>query len=178
MIKQVLFFATKGDLLPVLDAVEGAGALKYVRMGNFTRPELDTFSRGADIPKLGEADADSASSCEAFLVCTANKQIEVRSLTGTHDIRRYCVDQLLNPDTVTFSAGGQWNDDILLYGRVATVSGSPASQALMKRFRSAIRKHFVKVRAFYVGPNARSLLEAGKRLTIAAQSPREFDLAP
>jgi hypothetical protein len=46
----------------------------------------------------------------------------------------------------------------------------------MKRFNAEIRKEFSKVKAFWVGPNALTLLNAGKRLTDASQSPREFDL--
>jgi hypothetical protein len=48
----------------------------------------------------------------------------------------------------------------------------------MKRFNSAVKKTFTKVKAFYVGPKALELLERGMRLTISAQSPREFDLTP
>ena len=86
------------------------------------------------------------------------------------------MDQLANPDTVTLTPGGVWTQDIVLYGRVATASDSKASQELMRRFACAIKKQFTKIRAFYVGPKARELLDKGKRLTIAAQSPRDFDL--
>jgi len=97
-----------------------------------------------------------------------------RRLVG---VRRFAIDQLKNPDTITFSPGGLWNNDILLHGRVATASQSKSSQALMKRFKAALQKTFVKVKAFYVGPQALMLLKNGQRLTISAQSPREFDLA-
>ena len=176
MIKQVYFYATKDDLLPVLRAVEEAGALKYVLAGNFTTPEVKSYSRAEEIPHLGKASSSTAGTCETFLVCTAVTPITVESFKGTGGEDRFCVDQLLNPDTVGMTPAGQWNEEILLHGRVATVSESPASQALMKRFQAAIRKHFVKIKAFYVGPSARKLLESGTRLTIAAQSPREFDL--
>ena len=176
MIKQVYFYATKNDLLPVLRAVEEAGALKYVVAGNFTTPELRSYSRGEEIPQLGKASSGTAGTCETFLVCAAVPPVKVESFKGGNGEDRFCVDQLLNPDTVGLTPAGQWNEEILLHGRVATVSDSPASQALMKRFQSAIRKHFVKIKAFYVGSNARKLLESGKRLTISAQSPRDFDL--
>jgi hypothetical protein len=79
---------------------------------------------------------------------------------------------------VEFKPGGIWNEDVLLHGRIATASESQISQALMKRFQSAAKKTFSKVKAFYVGPKALVLLDSGKRLTISAQSPREFDLTP
>jgi hypothetical protein len=48
----------------------------------------------------------------------------------------------------------------------------------MKRIQAAVKKTFSKVKAFYVGPKALALLENGKRLAGAVQSPREFDLSP
>jgi len=46
----------------------------------------------------------------------------------------------------------------------------------MARFRYRVQKMFVRLGAYHVGPKALDLLKAGKRLTIAEQSPREFDL--
>jgi hypothetical protein len=112
------------------------------------------------------------------LVCDRATNVNVRAFKGNGGIDRFCVDQLLNPNTVTFTPAGVWNEDILLDGRVATVSQTPASQELMKRFQKAITKYFTKIRAFYVGPEAHAMLKAGKRLAIGADSPREFDLAP
>jgi len=91
---------------------------------------------------------------------------------------RFIIDQLLNPDTITFTVGGLWNNEILLHGSVGTASQSKSSQMLMRVFHDALNKQFVKVRAFYVGPQALELLKNGKRLTISAQSPQQFDLKP
>lgn len=179
--KHVLFFALKEDLLALLELVESKGSLKYVRMGNFLAEEvkngLGVFSTGAGIPDLGKATAESATACETFLVCEQETPINLRTLhesTGG----RVCVDQLANPDSVAFTPGGIWNEDVVLHGRIAAVSESQTSQALMKRFQAAVKQAFSKVKAFYVGPKALTFLESGKRLTISAKSPREFDLAP
>jgi hypothetical protein len=67
-------------------------------------------------------------------------------------VSRYAVDQLINPDTITFAAGGIWNNDILLNGGIGTASQSDGSSALFKRFRSALRKNFTKVKAFMLVP--------------------------
>jgi hypothetical protein len=176
MKKRIHFFALKEDLLPVLDAVERGGPLKYVRMGNSLSRDFETFLHGAEIPDLGKASSPTASVCERFLVTEATVPVTVERFQGNNGIQRYCLDQLLNPDTVTFTPAGIWNEDVVLYGRVATVSDSAIAQALMKRFSSAFRSQFRKVKAFWVGRSARALLDAGKRLTIAEQSPREFDL--
>ena len=70
------------------------------------------------------------------------------------------------------------DEEIVLYGRFATVSAcfSEPAKRLMARFRYRVQKMFVRLGAYHVGPKALDLLKAGKRLTIAEQSPREFDL--
>lgn len=177
--KHILFFATKDDLLSMITLVERNGSLRYVQMGNFLSSEVEArfniLETGAELPCLGKASADSSAACEAFLVCDPNTTINLRTVEGS-DVERVCVDQFFNPDSVEFKPGGIWGDDILLYGRVGTASESQASQALMKRFQAAIRKSFLKIKSYYVGPQAMTLLESGKRLTIAAQSPKQFDL--
>jgi hypothetical protein len=43
-------------------------------------------------------------------------------------------------------------------------------------YRNAVRRRFVRVGAYWIGPEAAGLLDAGNRLTAAVQSPREYDL--
>jgi hypothetical protein len=174
--RQLQFYAVEGDLLPVLQTVESLGPLKYIRAGNFTTRDLQTFWQGSALPHLGRATSDSATSCDRFLVCKSEHPIIVRRLPGTGGVERFCVDQLVNPETVTLTPGGVWDEDIVLYGCVGTASRSEDSQELMRRFARAIKKQFTKIKAVYVGPKACELLDAGKRLTLAAQSPRDFDL--
>ncbi len=175
----ILFFAVKEDLLHVLELVESKGPLKYATTGNFLRREIEegirVFDTGAEIPNLGKASADSSGACEAFLVCEPATPINLRSAGRNGE--RVCVDQLANPDSVTFTPGGIWKEDVVLYGSIGTASKSQISQALMKRFRAAV-KTFTKVNDYYVGPKALALLEGGKRFTAAVQSPRESDLIP
>jgi hypothetical protein len=157
-------------------AVERDEPLKYARIGQFTKPDSETFAYGAEIPNLGKATADSAINCESFLVTRCPMSLKVRSIKASAGVERFCVDQLLNPDSVTFTPAGLWDEQVVLHGRVATVSASGLSQELMKQFSSAFAKYFSKIKAFFVGTKALALLDAGKRLTISVQSPREFDL--
>jgi hypothetical protein len=178
--KLILFFALKEDLLPVLELVESKGPLKYTPTGNFRRSEIEegirVFDTGVAIPNLGTATADSAVACDGFLVCDRETAINLRTVGKQGE--RVCVDQLVNPDTVTFTPGGIWDDDVVLSGSIGTASESEVSQALMKRFHAAMNKTFKKVKGYHVGPKALTLLEGGKRFTAAAQSPRKSDLAP
>src|SRR5262249_22495893 len=155
-------------------------ALKYVFTGNFLKDELKdgvrVFDVGADLPNLGKATADQWTGCDSYLVCEPETSINLRTFQGYDGRERVCVDQLVNPDSVTLTHGGIWNEDVLLNGCIGTASDSEISQRLMKRFHAAVKRGFSKVRAFYVGPGALALLEKGKRLTGAVQSPRKFDL--
>jgi hypothetical protein len=164
----------------VLELVESKGPLKYTPMWNFLRSEIEegihVFDTGAEIPNLGKASADSSVGCEAFLVCERETPIHLR--TAGRNVERLCVDQLANPDSVVFNPGGIWNEDVVLEGLIGTAYESKISQALMKRFHNAINKIFTKVKGYYVGPKALTLLEEGKRLTSAVQSPPQGDLAP
>jgi hypothetical protein len=174
---QFHFFAVRDDLLLLLVAVERRGPLSYTRMGNFDRAECDRFDRGFDIPGLGRAATDSASACDSFLVTVPDVPVRLRSLETATGERRYCVDQLINPDTLEFSPGGLLGEEAVLSGRVATVSDTAMAKDLMGRFRSGVKKSFRRVKAYWVGPGAFDLLRAGYRLTASVGSPREFDLA-
>lgn len=173
---QTLFSPVKDDLLPVFETIEDGGALRYVKADRSLSPDYDSFNRGAEIPNLGKATSESAISSETFLVADPQTEINVRVVEQVDGIRSFHIDQLANPDTVTFSSGGIWKPSILLYGRVATASDTPQSKRFMRRFQAAIKRHFTKIGACYVGPKAFEEFRAGKRLALAEQSPRESDL--
>ncbi len=174
---QVHFFAVRDDLIILLAAVERRGPLTYTRTGNFDRAVCERFDRGTDIPGLGQATADSATTCDAFLVTIPDVPVRIRPLETYSGERRCCVDQFVNPDTVVFSPGGLWGEGAVLSGRAGTVSDTATAKDLMGRFRSGLKKSFRRVRAYWVGPGAYDLLRGGHRLTASVRSPREFDLA-
>jgi hypothetical protein len=178
MTRQILFFAAGDDLVPVLAMVERLGALQYVPMGQSSTVERKIFLSGSLIPELGTATADSAIKSQSYLVAASATAIRPRKIVVPASGDAFCVDQVLNFETVTLTPGGVWREEqeMVLNGRVATVSDSAASQVLMKRFAAAMKKWFTRIRAFWVGPRALTLLDAGGRLTIGAQSSRDFDL--
>lgn len=122
------------------------------------------------------ATADSAVSCDAFLVFNRDLQIRSRTASVPGQATNYLVDQLENPETAVLSLGGDWKGQAVMSGTFGTASDSKYSLALVKSFEKIIRKHFKKVKAYWVGPKAFEQLNKGVRLTIALQSPRDFDL--
>jgi hypothetical protein len=176
--KYIHLFAAIDDLVPVLREVEAKHPVKYVRMRSNPTGGVEEFASAVDLPDLGRASAPSAVGCDSYLVTGRDLAVHPRRIVSNDGTVWFAIDQVLNPDTVEISPGGIWEDDVVLSGRVATLPGSEYADTLVRAYRNAVRKHFVRIRAFWVGPRARSLLDAGKRLTMAVQSPREYDLAP
>jgi hypothetical protein len=176
----ISLYALREDLVDLLRLVESEGPLKYALTGNFLKTEVESgirvFETGVSIPNLGAVGTVSSAAYEEFLVCKPETPIHLR-VAGRKG-ERVCVDQLANPDSVTFTPSGIWNDGVVLEGRIATASDSEIARALMKRFHAAISKTYSKVNNCYVGPNALVLLHEGKRFTSDAQSPPTYDLIP
>ena len=172
------FYATASDLRPVFARVEATLDIQYIRAGLFDGPDREAFFYGADLPTLDQPlVATSACAGPSYLVTERDCPISQRIIHQDDGSVRYAIDQVDNPDSVTFLHGGFYSEEILLYGRVATVSNSPTATKLQRNFSSAVAKHFVKVRSFWVGHQAFIALNSGIRLTIGAESAREFDLA-
>jgi hypothetical protein len=174
--KQLMFFALRDDLIPVITAVEAKTPLKYVVGGAYEDASIGAWRSGLELPQLGTADADSSTACRTFLVLAAGTNVVERKIVRNDGKHVTLIDQLLNPDSVSFTPGGL-RDSAVISGRIATATDTGIPQALMKSFSSAMRKHFVRINAFYVGPEAERLFESGTRLTYALQSPPEYDLS-
>jgi len=174
--KRISFFATKNDLLLVLCELEAKRKVKYTRAGRIEGPEYQVWESGASLPRLGRAAGDQAVACDSFLILDGASAITVVSQEMRNGDDRYDVDQARNPDSVTLNVGGEWVDGSLISGGATTNSETPISQSLMRAIHSGIKKHFTRVQAFWVGPEALASLRAGKRLTYAVQSPPEYDL--
>lgn len=175
---QRYFYATRNDLLPVLETFDRKHSVAYTLTGLLESPALTTVFSGSAIATLGNpARVSSAISGYQYLVTPDEQDVVVREIPQRAGGIRYAVDQLVNPISVTFQHGGFYAEDILLPGRVATCSDHSTSAKLYRAFASAVAKHFTRIRGFYVGPEAEGLLHRGCRLTIGADSPREYDLS-
>jgi len=115
MSAQIHFFATE---MPLLEAVEDAKDIRYVQGGRSDTDAAKSYSTVTALPNLGKASAESAVNCRTFLICHRTEVVRAREVAGP----AYVFDQLLNPNTVTFTPGGLWGDDILLHGRFALAS--------------------------------------------------------
>lgn len=168
-------FATREDLLELLECVESEAPLKYSRMGYFTEAEfragLDSYEEGAMIPGLGVATDDSGVGCPRFLVSNRGTPVGVRSINTYNDVH-HCVDERGNPGFLVLAPGGIWEGSVLLSGSLASGSYSRDASRLLRKFRKCAKALYEKIGAYDVGPRA-----AGRmRLTASARAPREYDL--
>lgn len=172
------FFATANDLLPVFAAVESRRRLAYTLTGHALSPEIASFLSGESIPSLrSSATSGMASTAVSYLVTEVSTPIVARPIQVQGEEKpRWAIDQLANPDSTVLWHGGLWRSDILLSGRLASASQTAPSLSLQRAFESQIKRHFSRIKAFYVGEEAAHLLDSGARLTMSAQSPLEYDL--
>jgi hypothetical protein len=170
------FFASPDDLLSVFERVEARHSVSFVLAGMFDTPQFALFHAGATLPTLRSPVGRQSIESPTYLVVFDSTPLNVRSVPQRAGGTRYAIDQLENPDSTTFTHGGFHSPDVLISGRVATVSATPAGKKLQSAFSNAIAKQFTRVNAFYVGPEACDLLRQGCRLTFSADAPPESDL--
>lgn len=143
--KQRHFFATKENLLPVLAAFDSKHQVKYTRTGLQFSPELVVYTSGNSVPTLGmSAPHSGAASGFNYLITPVDETIQIRTCRQNSGGIRYAVDQLINPRTICLLHGGFFSPDILLYGKVGTVSDNPIAIKLYRDFCSLITKRFTK----------------------------------
>ena len=173
----VFFYATANDLLPVLLTVEAKHAIVYTLFDHIHEPRAKQFRTARDLPTLFRPQPfELAVGGPAYLVTEVGAEVTLRPLPPYNGRNRWSVDLLANPESTVLRHGGMFKDNVLLRGEVRTANKTTAAQRLQRAFAAAIRKHFVKVQAFYVGPEAEALLDSGCRLTAAEQCPPEYDL--
>jgi hypothetical protein len=171
------FHATAEDLLPVLVSVETKHAIVYTPFGHFHEPRVNNYRTARDLPTLFQPQPyESAVSGPTYLITEAGTEVVLEQLSRYDGRDRWSVDQLANPNSTVLRHGGLFKENILLQGEIRTAYKTTVAQRLQRAFDTAIRKHFVKIQAFYVGPAAAMLLDSGCRLTAAEQCPPEFDL--
>jgi hypothetical protein len=176
MQRRIEFFALKSDLLLVLETVEAKRPVKYTLATTSGELRRQEWSRAAEIDGIGFAQGAQTMACTQFLLTNAQTTVQSWRRKEFDGTVHFDVDQRLNPDSIFLTPAGDWNGRMIIAGRIATTSDSPASQALMRLATSRIKKYFTRVRACWVGPEALKQFRAGKRLAVAEQSPALYDL--
>jgi len=177
-VKQILFFATPADIVPVLRQLESKAPLKFVEIGTLSTPNRAIYLDSSQIPDPGIATHETGSQSRAYMVSNRNTKNRIRSSTTNEGETRWNLFGVDNEDSVSLNMAGVWKTGTLLPGNVSTLHETPEAQQLMRWFRSALKQEgFTKVERWWLGKEALKMLRGGRRLTTTAeQSPPQFDL--
>lgn len=173
--KPIPFFATRNDLLAWLSSVSEDQRLAVTESGLFETPEVTTVPLDS-CSNIGISDTGNHISDKTYLIHRESRTIECREVPQRRGGVRYSVDQRLNPQTVGLKAGGTFGDDMVISGQLGLGTGDTESDELARMLLKALKKQFTKIKSYYVGNEAASLLDSGARLTINSAAPTEYDL--
>lgn len=174
--KQVLFFATKNDLIQVIEKIEAETSVKYHRGGLLNKEELKEYSslmqEGIGVSKYGDNNL-----CTSYLVINDNLEFEIRNLPQRNGEVKYALDQKLNRASIFFRPCGIYKkEQAIIEGKLATISEEKLSIQLFNIFFKELKSKFTKVKGYLVGKEAFEYYNSGWRLTQNAHTPKEYDL--
>ena len=173
---QLMFFATAGDLAPVLSLLEAKKKLQYTPMRHVVRAEPRIYLSYADIPDFGQTNDPTAVMNLAYLVALQGTVVQVETIYPKTGGVNFAIDQGLNKDTVTLRPGGMYGHGAFLYGSIGTVSESGASLELYDFMVEPFLAQFAHVHGLFLGPEAVDLWKSGVRTTTSAATPGDFNL--
>ncbi|MEW6079175.1 MAG: hypothetical protein AB1724_15310 [Thermodesulfobacteriota bacterium] len=159
------FFATENDLNSLLERVSSKRAIQIIPCGLFDAPEIKPST---EVSKLNPG--------SNYLVADRNLSVEIRAVPQRKGGEKYAVDQLSNQKTVVLRPGGLVDARCLIAGQIGTTIEETTSLEIYKLFVSELRRQFIKIKSYYVGQEASSLLDKGIRLTANPKSPMTYDL--
>lgn len=170
------FFGTRGDLEPWLRAFESVAPAVYVMAGLFDSPEPRCFPSALDLG-LGRAVTGAMASEDRYLLLVAGVEPRVRPVPQRSGGTKFAIDQQFNPDSVVCCFGGVHAGRVLISGEIGTIGASEISGEMFKLLARLLTRDFVHIGSYWVGPEAREMLQQGWRLTFSVRSPVEYDLA-
>jgi hypothetical protein len=167
---QRVFYASPADLIAVVNVANEKLQLQYTPTGLFEAPPP---------PVLELVDLLVATVSEphnTYLVNYRGSEVNVRSVPQDAGGVLFAIDQLVNPDSITLTSTAWYTPDLAVFDRIATVSTSKPAKRIYGVFGRAIERHFRKINAAWVGPEAEAAWRSGARLAIGPHSSRECDL--
>jgi hypothetical protein len=173
--KSIRFYAVDSDWIPVFEYLESKHAVSYTSLGDIYRASAKRYEFGRILPNLGVAAGEQTVLSDHYLIAHMETPILVQKGTQWDGRERFDIYQTNNVDSIRLFPAGRWKD-MIIEGLIDTMSDSEKAQALMRAFSNPMRKHFKRVSARWVGPQAYREWQQGRRLTGAEQSPSEYDL--
>ena len=157
-------------------AIEAARLLKYVKAGLQTERTPEIYKSALDLPSFGRAVKGDAVHESAYLVLDVDEEVRAETIPQRRGGKLYGVYPNLNPKSVTFSPGGEFDDRHLIKGEVSTAAQNETSLALFELFEREIKRTFKNIKGYRVGPSTLRALDADARLTHAVGMSPAYDL--
>jgi hypothetical protein len=176
--KQIIFFSTILDLEIILKEIEDSFDVNYFKMGLFDSKDIPRFDSILTLPDLGFTKYGDWNYADSYLILPEDISLNIREVSQKKGGTKYAIDQMVNPKSIELKCGGIYleKENIIVAGRIATISDNVFSQELYKSFSKLITKKFKKIDGFYVGDEAREKLKLGWRLVTNEKLSKEYDL--
>ena len=165
MVKRIIFFATKNDMVSVLSEMEEQlpFGIKYIQCG---KTDSILYSTVKDIPGLGTLKEKHSEI--SFLIMPNDEEV-----TSTQSGQVYQGD---NPRSLEFDPSGVSEDGTgLIHGLFATMEDNEISDGLLKAVKKIMNSKCKKVRGWYIGKEAESLYGKLRFICIGLSEPEEYD---
>ena len=165
MVKRIIFFATKSDMVSVLSEMEEQlpFGIKYIQCG---KTDSILYSTVKDIPGLGTLKEKHSEI--SFLIMPNDEEV-----TSTQSGQVYQGD---NPRSLEFDPSGISEDGTgLIHGLFATMEDNEISDGLLKAVKKIMNSECKKVRGWYIGKEAESLYGKLRFICIGLSEPEEYD---
>ena len=165
MVKRIIFFATKNDMVSVLSEMEEQlpFGIKYIQCG---KTDSILYSTVKDIPGLGTLKEKHSEI--SFLIMPNDEEV-----TSTQSGQVYQGD---NPRSLEFDPSGISEDGTgLIHGLFATMEDNEISDGLLKAVKKIMNSECKKVRGWYIGKEAESLYGKLRFICIGLSEPEEYD---
>lgn len=176
--KQIMFFALSEDIENIMQDFESINEIEYFRTGLFDNRNIPIYNSVCDVPNFGYTFSGDWNRIDNYLIIKKSTTLNIREVYQSAGGLKFAVDQMVNPKSIEIKVGGLYKEieNIIIAGRIATISDDLDSLFFFKLLSSKIKKEFKKNGPFYVGSLAQEKLKLGWRLVTNVKAPKEFDL--
>lgn len=168
---QILYYLQYEDLTNLLSDFSKEFDFILVKTGLFDSPKLDFLDISINNNFLRNIPFGNWSDNDNFLIVPKSKKVFPRKIQRHDGTVKYAIDQLKNPDTLSFLLGGEYKEKVIIAGRIAFLNkgvfSTPAFKFLMMLFLKNVKK--------YNGWFVSEQLKQGYRLTTNIRLSEKYD---
>lgn len=177
--KQIIFFMLLEDIEKIIQDFESLMEIQYYRTGLLDSKNIPAYNTLFEAPNIGVTLSGDWNRVDNYLITKKSTQLNIREVPQRTGEIKFAIDQMKNPKSIELKLGGifEEKENVIVGGRIATISEDSDSLELYKILSTKIKKEFKKIGAFYVGKSAEEKLKNGWRLVTNEKSPKEYDLA-